>query len=153
VTPAPEPTRLRIPRVGVDSTLERLGRAGDGTIAVPRDWDRAGWYAQGPRPGERGSAVLLGHVDSPTGPAVFAQLRTLRRGDVVEVERRTGTALRFVVTRVETHARDAFPTLDVYFPTLTPELRLVTCTGRYVRERGGYQANLIVFAALAGASR
>jgi len=140
------PVRLRIPSIGVSSRLERLGRRPDGAVAVPRDWQSAGWYAEGPRPGERGSAVILGHVDSPAGPAVFARLSTLRQGDPVLVERADGSRVRFAVTRVERHRRRDFPTRDVYYPTLAQELRLITCAGDYVPEADGYQDNVIVFA-------
>jgi sortase (surface protein transpeptidase) len=130
----------------MDTALERLGRAPDGTVEVPRRWSRAGWYAEGARPGQSGSAVVLGHLDSPTGPAVFARLSTLRRGDQVVVARADRTAATFVVEEVRHHDRDRFPTVDVYFPTARPTLRLVTCGGRYVKSAGGYQQNVIVFA-------
>jgi Sortase domain len=143
------PVRVSIPRLGVDSSLERLGKRPDGTVAVPTAWGRAGWYAHGPRPGQPAAAVILGHVDSPSGPAVFSRLRTLRRGDRVVVRRADGSAVHFAVDRVERHAKDRFPTAEVYYPTLTPGLRLVTCGGPYDRSAGGYQANVIVFASLA----
>lgn len=148
VDPVAAPRRIRIARIGVDSSLERLGRNPDGTVAVPHDWNRAGWYAEGPRPGQRGAAVILGHLDSPTGPAVFYRVPALRRGDRISVTRADGSSATFVVDRVERHDKDRFPALDVYFPTLQPVLRLVTCGGRYDRSAGGYQANVIVFASL-----
>jgi hypothetical protein len=92
--------------------------------------------------------VILGHVDSPSGPAVFSKLANLRRGDEIVVARRDRSRATFVVERVEHHARTEFPTLDVYFPHVSALLRLITCTGRYIRSAGGYQANLVVFAAL-----
>jgi hypothetical protein len=146
----PPPIRLLIPRVGVDSPLERLGRSNDGTVQVPRHWQRAGWYEPGPRPGDQGAAVILGHVDSPAGPAVFAGLSSLTRGDRVVVRRADGSTLTFRVTRSELRRRSQFPVKDVYWPTLRPELRLITCGGQYVRARGGYLSNVIVFARLDG---
>jgi sortase (surface protein transpeptidase) len=142
----PEPVRIRIPSLGVDSPLERLGRSRGGTVEVPAHWGRAGWYRNGPSPGERGAAVILGHVDSPTGPAVFAGVAGLRAGARVLVARADGSSVAFRVTRVEEHRRSRFPVEAVYWPTLRPELRLVTCGGRYDRARGGYQSNVIVFA-------
>jgi Sortase domain len=144
----PEPVRVRIPSLAVDSPLERLGRSRGGTVEVPAHWGRAGWYRNGPRPGEHGAAVILGHVDSPTGPAVFAGLAGLPAGARVLVTRADGSSVVFRVTRVEQRRRSRFPVKAVYWPTLRPELRLVTCGGRYDRARGGYLSNVIVFAVL-----
>jgi len=73
----PPPVRVAVPSVGVASSVLRLGRNADGTIEVPGDWERAGWYRRGPRPGQVGPAVILGHVDSTSGPAVFFRLDEL----------------------------------------------------------------------------
>jgi len=142
------PVRLEIRRLGVATALERLGRAPDRTVEVPSDWDVAGWYAEGPRPGDPGSAVVLGHVDSRSGPAVFYRLDELRPGDRVEVVRADGSRARFRVDRTELYDKSRFPTAEVYYPTLTPMLRLVTCGGRFDPATGHYRANVIVFATL-----
>jgi sortase family protein len=142
------PVRLEIPGIGVSTGLERLGRARDRTVEVPSDWDVAGWYAGGPRPGDPGSAVVLGHVDSRTGPAVFYRLDELRPGDRVEVVRADGSRAVFRVDRTEVYAKTRFPTAEVYYPTLTPMLRLVTCGGPFDTASGHYRDNLIVFATL-----
>jgi sortase (surface protein transpeptidase) len=145
----PVPVRVEIPRIGVASSLDRLGRAPDGTIQEPTRWGVAGWYAPGTRPGDLGSAVILGHVDSKRGPAVFFRLRELRQGDAVTIGRADGSSVRFVVQRTEQHPKDRFPTDDVYYPTLTPALRLVTCGGEFDATVGRYRSNLIVFATMA----
>jgi sortase (surface protein transpeptidase) len=145
----PVPVRVEIPRIGVASSLDRLGRAPDGTVQEPSRWAVAGWYAPGTRPGDPGSAVILGHVDSKRGPAVFFRLRELRRGDTVTVRRADGSSVRFVVRRTEQYPKDRFPTDAVYYPTLAPALRLVTCGGRFDATVGRYRSNLIVFATLA----
>jgi hypothetical protein len=144
----PIPSRISIPRIGVASALDRLGRAPDGTIQEPRRWQVAGWYALGARPGDPGSAVILGHVDSKRGPAVFFRLRELRRGDQIEVRRADGSAVRFVVERTEQYPKRRFPTDEVYYPTLTPALRLVTCGGSFDATSGHYRSNIIVFATM-----
>jgi hypothetical protein len=147
----PVPVRLEIGRIGVSTTLQRLGKDGHGAVEVPsgpRQWQEAGWYAGGTRPGDPGSAVILGHVDSKSGPAVFYRLRELRRGDPVEVVRADGSRVRFVVQRVEHYPKRRFPTADVYYPTLTPMLRLVTCGGAFDRAWGHYVDNVIAFATL-----
>ena len=144
----PVPVRLEIPRIGVSTRLQRLGRAGDGTVEVPSEWGVAGWYAGGTRPGDPGSAVILGHVDSKSGPAVFYRLHELRPGDRVEVVQAGGSRARFTVDRVEQVDKRQFPTDDVYYPTLRPRLRLVTCGGAFDPATGHYRSNVIAFASL-----
>jgi sortase (surface protein transpeptidase) len=144
----PVPVRVEIPRIGVASALDRLGRAPDGTVQEPTRWAVAGWYTPGTRPGDPGSAVILGHVDSKRGPAVFFRLRELRRGDMVTIRRADGSSVRFVVERTEQYLKDRFPTDEVYYPTLIPALRLVTCSGEFNATVGRYRSNVIVFATL-----
>ena len=96
------PVRLRIPGIGVVTDLVGLGLQGDGTVEVPVRAEQAGWYRLGPRPGDSGSAVVLGHVDSAEGPAVFARLATLEPGDRVHVDRADGTVATFRVRTVTT---------------------------------------------------
>jgi sortase (surface protein transpeptidase) len=144
----PVPVRIDIPRIGVTSSLDRLGRARDKTVEVPTRWEVAGWYAAGTRPGDPGSAVILGHVDSKRGPAVFFRLRELRRGDEIDVARADGSTIRFMVERVAQYDKQRFPTDEVYYPTLTPALRLVTCGGEFDATVGHYRSNVIVFATL-----
>ena len=142
------PTRLRIPALRVDSRLDRLGLQKDGTIAVPERVDVAGWYQRGPRPGQPGPAVILGHVDSRTGPGVFIDLRNVRSGTLVRVDRADGSSVTFRVTEVVRVPKDRFPTNLVYAPTLEPTLRLVTSGGSFDRTRGSYRDNVIAFAEL-----
>jgi sortase (surface protein transpeptidase) len=149
----PAPARIEIPRIGVAAGLQRLGRAANGTVEVPTGpgkWTMAGWYEGGTRPGDPGSAVILGHVDSKRGPAVFYRLRELRPGDRVEVVRAGGSRVAFTVERVEQYPKRRFPTAEVYYPTLRPKLRLVTCGGAFNDATGHYTDNVIVFASLRG---
>ncbi|MGY0236729.1 class F sortase [Longispora urticae] len=140
------PTSIRIPRITVDSPLETLDLAPDRTLTPPKDYQRAGWYAGGAAPGETGPAVIAGHVDSRTGPAVFARLGTLAPGDRIEVHGPRGI-VRFTVTQVRRYDKDAFPTAAVYGPTTDPQLRLITCAGPFDRAAHSYRDNLVVFAA------
>jgi sortase (surface protein transpeptidase) len=146
---AAEPMRVRVPAIGVDSPLDRLGTDATGALETPADHARAGWFDGGPAPGDVGPAVLAGHVDSYEGPAVFWGLRELTAGDEVLVDRADGTTARFTVARVERHPKDAFPTDEVYGPTPDAELRLITCGGEFDRSRRSYRDNVVVFAALA----
>jgi hypothetical protein len=143
------PVRLQIPAIAVSTPLVRLGRLPDGSIEVPHDWNTAGWYDRGPRPGQPGPAVILGHVDSKTGPAVFFRLRALRPRDVVRVGLADGRTLVFRVQRVERYPKDKFPTEAVYLPTLNRELRLITCGGDFDYAAGSYRDNIVVYATLA----
>jgi hypothetical protein len=151
--PASPPVRLTIPSIRVASSLVRLGRERDGSMQVPTEFARAGWFAEGLAPGQVGPAVVAGHVDSKTGPAVFYRLRELRPGDTVQVERADGVRLRFVVEQARSFPKASFPTAEVFGPAPWAALRLVTCGGTFDRARGSYRDNLVVFARLAGVSR
>jgi hypothetical protein len=140
------PQRLRIPSLGVDAPVGRVGKAPDGTVEVPTRWEDVGWFDGGARPGEDGPAVLLGHVDSKSGPAVFARLPSAAPGTVVEIAGDDGSVSRWRVDRVEEHPKTRFPTEAVYLPALHPELRLVTCGGEFDRATGHYRDNVVVYA-------
>ncbi|MEV4389067.1 class F sortase, partial [Micromonospora sp. NPDC049580] len=143
--PQGPPTRVRVPRIGVDSALTVLGLDRAGVLVPPTEFDTAGWYGGGPAPGDTGPAVLAGHLDSRSGPAVFARLDELRPGDRVQVWR-GGRWLSFRVTGSLRTRKDRFPTAAVYGPTPGAELRLVTCGGDFDRRRGHYRDNVVVFA-------
>ena len=143
------PTRLVIAAIGVDTGLESLGRLPDGTLQAPSQWGVAGWYSAGVRPGAPGPAVIIGHVDSVNGPAVFYRLRNLHPGAVALVRQRTGATLRFIIDSVRSYPKKSFPTEAVYGPTPLPELRLVTCTGEFDWAAHSYLDNLVVSAHLA----
>jgi Sortase domain len=141
------PVRLRVPALHLDSPLQQLHLRADGTVAVPDRPDVAGWYADGPRPGQQGPAVILGHVDSRDGPGVFLDLGRLSRGATVHVDRADGSTVTFRVTDVSQVPKTDFPTDQVYAPTLQPTLRLITCGGSFDQARRSYRDNVIVFAA------
>lgn len=150
--PAPvvhRPVTVTAPTVGIAAPLVPLGLGPGGELEVPTDFDFAGWYAAGPEPGEPGPTVIVGHVDSYTGPAVFFRLGELAPGDEVTVTGDDGTSLRYVVRAVERHPKDEFPTDAVYGPTPTSTLRLVTCGGEFDRVSRHYLDNVVVFADLA----
>jgi hypothetical protein len=143
--PAGPPTRIRISRIGVDASLAVLGLDRTGALVPPTDYTHAGWYGGGPAPGDTGPAVIAGHLDSKTGPAVFARLPELRPGDRVEVLRGLDW-LPFRVVATRRDAKDRFPTAAVYDPTPGPELRLVTCGGSFDQRDRHYRDNVVVFA-------
>ena len=145
---AAPPVSLGIARIGVRSSLARLGVRRDGTIETPENYGQAGWYRAGARPGEPGPAVIVGHVDSTDGPAVFFRLRELARGDRVEVRRTDGTVVTYAVTAVRTYPKSRFPTKDVYGATRGSTLRLVTCGGSFDTKSRSYRDNVVVYADL-----
>ncbi|MFD0261109.1 class F sortase [Kitasatospora indigofera] len=141
------PVRIRIPRIGVDSALTDLQVQGDGHLGTPDDPQVAGWWSQGPAPGAPGTAVIVGHVDSGTGPAVFAGLSALRPGDTISVDAADGSTSTFTVQALRSYAKDEFPDDTVFGETPGPSLRLITCGGAYDRNSQEYLSNLVVFAA------
>ena len=150
VMAASPPVALWIPATRTGSKLLHLGLRDDGSLEVPPEppGSPASWYTGSPTPGERGPAVLLGHVNATGGrPGVFADLRSLNPGDVIEVTRADGSTAVFTVDRAEQYAKDDFPTLEVYGNTAGAELRLITCDG-YDRATGTFDDNYVVYASL-----
>ena len=148
VSRASRPVSIAIPAVGVDARVVPVGLGSDGAMEVP-EVDLAGWYQLGPRPGERGPAVIVGHVDSRQGPAVFFRLGQLSQGDRIVVGRDGGAAVAFAVERVERHAKESLPVGRIWNSTSQPVLRLITCGGSFDRSTGHYRDNVIVYAKLA----
>jgi LPXTG-site transpeptidase (sortase) family protein len=144
--PGGQPVRVRIAAAGVDAAVSAVGVAADGALEVPATADDVGWLDTSAVPGRIGPAVLAGHVDGTAGPAVFTRLADLRPGDDVSVDLADGTTVRFRVASTQRVAKDAFPTQEVYGPSPTPQLRLVTCGGQFDRGERSYRDNVIVTA-------
>jgi len=140
------PVRIEIPSIGVDAPVVPLGLNPDRTLEVPSDYGDAGWWTGGARPGSPGPAIIAGHVDSQTGPAVFFRIRDLARGATIAVVRRDGTRARFTVIGSEQYPKARFPTERVYGSTSRPTLRLITCSGVFDRDSGHYLDNTVVYA-------
>ncbi|KUL72682.1 class F sortase [Streptomyces sp. NRRL WC-3604] len=165
-TPAPRPagtsapprtlprspaTRIVIPYIGVDADLMDLALDSERRLTTPPEDkpELAGWYTDGPSPGEPGTAIAVGHLDTNTGPAVFGGLGELKRGKRVEVRRADGRTAVYTVDAIKSYEKDKFPNRLVYGTRNRPELRLITCGGNYDR-RTGYSGNVVVFAHLTG---
>jgi LPXTG-site transpeptidase (sortase) family protein len=140
-----DPRRLVIDSIGIVADVEHVGIADDGTLSTPTDIANVGWYFGSSRPGDKGPAVIVGHVDSAHGPAVFSRLAELEVGDIVTVENGGEAALSFAVSAVTRHPKESFPVEAVYGASPDAELRLITCGGRYNPE-SGYADNVVVFA-------
>lgn len=141
--------RMTIPGINLSAGIVPVGLQPDGRLAAPGDFSVAGWYTGGVSPGEPGPAVIVGHVDSHRGPAVFFRLHELVPGQSVVIETANDTTLTFLVERIEQHPRDRFPTAEVYAATNQRALRLITCGGEFDRSAGSYRDNIVVFARLA----
>jgi sortase (surface protein transpeptidase) len=137
---------LVVPRLGLSSPLEALSLDKAGVLQPPTDYRQAGWYARGVVPGNLGPAVIAGHLDSVDGPAVFLRLAELRPGDLVLVGRSDGRTAAFRVSFTEQVTKGAFPTEQVYGPTPTPQLRLITCGGAFDHRLRRYPDDVVVFA-------
>jgi hypothetical protein len=142
----PLPVRIQVPAIGIDAPLVRLGLDRGGALQVPGRSELAGWYVGSARPGERGPAIIAGHVDSVSGPAVFYRLGALRPGNAIRVRRGNGSWIGFRVRRVERWPKAHFPTAEVYGATRRPTLRLITCGGAFDAASGHYLDNTLVFA-------
>ncbi|MGP4015660.1 class F sortase [Saccharopolyspora sp. 5N708] len=140
------PVRIRIPAIGVNAAIGPLEVDQNNVLPPPNTNEGTGWWRAGPEPGERGPAVIAGHVDSYQGPAVFFRLREMRPGQEIHVDRADGSTVSFAVSRIERHEKNAFPTEAVYGTTSAPELRLITCGGQFDRKDRRYLDNIIVYA-------
>ncbi|MGX4652602.1 class F sortase [Micromonospora sp. SCSIO 07396] len=144
------PTQIAISRIDVRAPVHQVGIAPDGSIDVPAAAraQEAGWYDQGPTPGQYGPAVIVGHVDTTTGPAVFHGLRELRDGDRIEVTRADRRVAVFEVDQVQRYGKERLPVDEIFGDFSRPGLRLITCGGRWIGGGTGYADNVVVYATL-----
>lgn len=140
------PTELIIPVIGVRTRLIRLSLRPSGALQVPDTTTVAGWFDDGPAPGQPGPAVIAAHVDSYKGPGVFFDLSQLRPGDRIYVRRADGTMVIFSVAQVHMYLKTAFPTAAVYGPAPGAQLRLITCGGTFDYQDRSYLSNVVVYA-------
>jgi hypothetical protein len=150
------PLRLLIPAIGIKAAVEEVGIltkgdfAGDMATPARNPWDDVGWYNAGPRPGERGSAVIDGHLDNQNGlPAVFWNLRQLHVGDEVQVVMSNGKKLTFRVTRIAYYQPQAAPIQDIFGNSGGIYLNLITCAGDWIPSQHQTTLRLVVYTALA----
>ncbi|MFE6887525.1 class F sortase [Streptomyces sp. NPDC057694] len=141
--------RVRIPAIQVDAPVMPVGLDAEGWVDAPppQDPNLAGWFSGAVSPGEKGTAVVVGHVDNMQGPAVFYGLGSLKKGNHVEVKRKDGKTAVFKIYGIEVYAKSDFPGKKVYGSTGAPELRVITCGGGFSKQHG-YDGNVVVFARL-----
>lgn len=146
------PVAVTIPAIRVRSPLLRLGLNRDGTLQVPSlttSANEAAWYKNSVTPGQAGTSVIEGHVDSYHGPAVFYRLGALRPGNLIDVTRADGITAVFRVTGVREYDKDKFPSATIFGPADYAALRLITCGGDFDPATGHYLGSVVVFASLA----
>ncbi|HLG90992.1 MAG TPA: class F sortase [Candidatus Saccharimonadales bacterium] len=140
------PESLIIPDISIVAPIVMVGQQADGAMEVPKRFDVGGWYKYSPLPGSVGPAVIVGHVDSKDGPAIFWRLKELKPGQFVYIKRTDGKSVKFRVASVRHFDQDKFPTNEVYGNIDYPGLRLITCGGWFDRSIGRYTQNTVVFA-------
>ena len=151
--PAPQPyaapDRVSIPAIRVDAPMLPVGLDSDGWVGAPppEDPNLAGWFTGAVSPGEKGTAVIVGHVDNKQGPAVFYALGALKKGNRVEIRRKDGKTAVFEIYGIEVFEKNNFPGDRVYGSKGTPELRVITCGGGFSKHNG-YDGNVVAFARL-----
>lgn len=147
------PTRITVPAIGVNSSLIKLGLNDDGTMQTPplSDVMQAGWYRYSPTPGQRGPAVIVGHIDSrEAGEGVFFHLGEMKPGEKINVTRADGITAVFIVDKLEVYPKSGFPTKKVYGNTPDAQLRLISCGGPFDTAKRSYRDNIVVYAHLDG---
>lgn len=145
---ASAPRALRIPELGIDTSLIRLGLNADGTVGVPPAPDQVGWFDGSPTPGQLGPSTILGHVSWLGTPAEFYKIGTLKRGQTLSITRADGSVATFTVQGIRSYPKNRFPTAAVYGNLPYAGLRLITCSGDYDATRHYFPDNLVVFAQL-----
>jgi sortase A len=144
-----QPKRLHIPKLGISAAVEYVGMDEKGRMDVPKNDDNVAWYELGYTPGTRGNAVMAGHLDRRSGaPAVFYNLEDLEVGDSIRVEAADGTEMAFTVTGKETYPDAAFPLVEVFGPSDTVRLNLITCEGSYNQSNRSYSHRTVVYSEL-----
>jgi LPXTG-site transpeptidase (sortase) family protein len=142
---APDPTSLTIPSLNITAPFEPLGFNPDHSIEVPKNNFGVGWFIYGAKPGEVGAAVVVGHLDSVSGPAIFQNLNKIKQGDKILITRADGSVVTYQVDSMSTFSQDNFPTLAVYGAISYAGIRLITCSGVWDENAGHYSDNLVVF--------
>lgn len=144
-----EPQTLTIPKLGVNAAVEIVGEDAAGRMDVPKGVFNVGWYGPGFKPGEKGNAVMAGHLDTTTGaPAVFYYMNQLSQGDQIIVTDKNGKNLTFEVVEMRSYPFDQVPLQEIFGLSDKPKLNLITCTGVWNQGSRNYSNRLVVSAEL-----
>lgn len=141
------PADISIPAIDVQAKVEKTTLSKDGSMGVPQNSDHTAWFEDGPKPGDKGNAVINGHVDNKWGPAVFYRLKELKKGDKVIVTSSSGEKRTFEVLKVKSYPREEKP--NAFFGyAFTRNLNFITCTGIFDHAAGTHEKRLVVFTQL-----
>jgi sortase A len=143
-----KPNHIKIPSIDVNASVESVGVLENGEMGVPEDPDKAGWFEPGTEPGSKGNSVIAGHVDSRTGPAVFYDLTKVKKGDEIIVSDDEGNEKTYIVEKLESYPQTNSPIEKVFGKTEEKRLNVITCTGEFIRDKGGHQDRLVVYSKL-----
>ena len=145
--PVIETRRLNIPRLGIDTQIESIGLTREGKMGLPSKPETVAWFQEGSKIGDSGNAVIAGHLDQSDGrPAVFARLDDLDIGDTVEVLENNNQKTQFrVVAKKSFAVDDTSAILEVFGPSETENLNLITCWGAWDTDKDRYGERLVVF--------
>ncbi|WP_336787689.1 class F sortase [Paenibacillus sp. MMO-177] len=139
------PDRIWIPSVGIKAPVEPVGLLENGQLGVPASSDIAGLFIDGVLPGEKGNAIIAGHVDNYTGPAIFYPLKKLKPGDPVILSDSSGKYLVYSVDAVEAYPTAEAPLDKIFGDTNGKRLNMITCTGKYNRQKKEHEKRLVVY--------
>lgn len=140
-----QPVTIEIPVLNVNASIEEVGRLKNGQMGVPQNPENVGWFAPGIRPGSPGNAVIAGHVDSLTGPAVFFELDKLKKGDEIIVRGKDNEKMRFIVVKIASYPRENAPIDTIFGFTYGSGLNLITCTGEFNRKAKTHEERLVIY--------
>lgn len=142
------PARVTIPSIGVDAAIEATGILENGEMGVPEDINQVGWFEPGFKVGAKGHAVLAGHVDSYTGPAIFYHLKEVQAGEKVIVTDKDGREMVYEIQEKTSYPTDEAPIEEIFGPSDSRMINLITCTGTFNRDIGSHEERLVVTAKL-----
>lgn len=142
------PKNMTIEKLDVKSKVEQVGLDKKGAMGTPKNEQQVGWYKFGPRPGDVGNAVIDGHTDTKTGPAVFYQLHELKKGDTVKIKDASGRTLVFRVKKLVEYGHLDAPLEKIFGASDQRNLNLITCIGTFDANEGTYDNRLVVFTEL-----
>ena len=142
------PASISIPSINVEANIEKVGKLSNGQMDVPKEVENVGWYELGAQPGEKGSAVMAGHVDGREGPAVFFDLAKLKKGELIHIIDDNGKKLTFKIYDMKNYQKDNAPINEIFGYSAAETLKLITCTGDFLEDEGTYDDRLVVSAQL-----
>ncbi|HEX8923730.1 MAG TPA: class F sortase [Patescibacteria group bacterium] len=148
IIPAADPKILSIPKLGIEAPIEEVGMDASGAMDIPQKANDTAWYKLGPKPGQMGSAVIDGHVDWYSGPAVFFRLNELNINDIVRVTAADGKKYTFRITDKKRFDDKNFPIAEVFTKNDAKRLNLITCVGTFDKKTKNYSQRLVIFSVL-----